>query len=99
MGGKRICEKAMKPQGKFTVTQYAIFANMSLPTAKSRLNELVRAGLAKKLWDDDSIHSRNKQYLVTTFPFRANDPFELTSRKEKPADPNAWMFGAKITSK
>jgi hypothetical protein len=31
MGGQRVCEKAMKPEGKFTVTQYAIFAKLSPP--------------------------------------------------------------------
>jgi hypothetical protein len=96
MGGQRVCEKAMKPEGKFTVTQYAIFAKLSPPFAKTRLNELVKAGLAKKLWTNDSVQSRDKLYLVTTFPFKANDPFDLHKRKEKPSDPNAWMWGVRM---
>jgi hypothetical protein len=94
MGNQRVCEKTMKPEGKFTVTQYAIFAKLSPPFAKTRLNELVKAGLAKKLWTGDSVQSRDKLYLVTTiFHFKPTILLNLHKRKEKPSDPNAWMRG------
>jgi|DEB0MinimDraft_3_1074331.scaffolds.fasta_scaffold16584_4 hypothetical protein len=80
----------------FTITEYSVHYGMSQTTAKERLNALVMAGLAKKLFRDEDTGTSRRVFRVKLQGAMPSDPFNLVKRKEKPSDPNVWMRGVQL---
>jgi len=80
----------------FTITEYSVHYGMSQTTAKERLNALVMAGLAKKLFRDEDTGTSRRVFRVKLHGAMPSDPFNLVKRKEKPSDPNVWMRGVRL---
>ena len=81
----------------FTITEYSVHYGMSQTTAKERLNALVMAGLAKKLFRDEDTGTSRRAFRVKLQGAMPSDPFNLVKRKVEPMPPNEWMKGAKIS--
>jgi hypothetical protein len=79
----------------FNIRDYAVFKGVTEGTARSRLEEMVENGQAKKI----KTANAPNMYRILIPLIRVHDPFNLTARSKAPRldDINAWMFGANIT--
>lgn len=81
----------------FTITEYSVHYGISQTSAKERLNALVMAGLAKKLFKDEDTGTSRRVFRVKLQGANPSDPFNLVKRKVEPMPPNEWMKGALIS--
>jgi len=81
----------------FTITEYSVYYGISHTTATERLNALVMAGMAKKLFKDEDTGTSRRVFRVKLQGITPSDPFKLVERKMEPMPPNEWMKGAFIS--